>query len=117
MSPASAQKVLGASGSDLPRRTTVSEHQGGREGRQVGPWAGLSTHHVCTPRKHGCLPRAGSCCAPLPLCAPGQLHGAVSTAGKSGRWARGSHQPEMGWGLPELLSLPLTRVLSLHRCR
>ncbi|XP_030886140.1 traB domain-containing protein isoform X2 [Leptonychotes weddellii] len=43
--------------------------------------------------KHGCLPCAGSCRSPLPLCAPGQLHGAVSTAGAGGA----SGTPRSGW--------------------
>ncbi|XP_044085070.1 uncharacterized protein LOC122892510 isoform X2 [Neovison vison] len=81
-SPAPTQKVLGTRGSDLPRRH--SEHHRGCAGRLVGPWAGLPTHHVCTPRKHGRLPRAGSRCSPLPLCASGRLRGAVSTAGARG---------------------------------
>ncbi|XP_030886139.1 traB domain-containing protein isoform X1 [Leptonychotes weddellii] len=44
-------------------------------------------------KKHGCLPCAGSCRSPLPLCAPGQLHGAVSTAGAGGA----SGTPRSGW--------------------
>lgn len=108
-SPAPTQKVLGTRGSDLPRRH--SEHHRGCAGRLVGPWAGLPTHHVCTPRKHGRLPRAGSRCSPLPLCASGRLRGAVSTAGKRGRRASGSCESD-GLGLPELPSLPLTRILS-----
>lgn len=93
--PSTCQKVLGTRGSDLSRKN--SEHHRGRAGRLVGPWAGLRTHHVCTPRKHGRLPCAGSRCSALPLRASGQLRGAVSAAGKGGRRASGSCESDMGW--------------------
>nr|XP_036862601.1 traB domain-containing protein isoform X5 [Manis javanica]XP_036862602.1 traB domain-containing protein isoform X5 [Manis javanica]XP_036862603.1 traB domain-containing protein isoform X5 [Manis javanica] len=43
--------------------------------------------------KYGCQPCAGSCCSPLPLCTPCQLHGAASNAGPRG--AAGT--PRSGW--------------------